>query len=47
MSSENSDEAAHLRSLIRIFTGRVLDSHGCKLSSVDAQADLCLYSAHL
>ena len=29
-SSEDSDQTAHLRSLIRIFTGRILDSQGCK-----------------
>ena len=31
--SEDSDQTAHSRSLIRIFTGRILDSHGCKVSS--------------
>ena len=28
-SSEDSDQPAHSRSLIRIFTGRILDSKGC------------------
>ena len=50
--SENSDQPAFLRSLIRIFTGRILDSPKCKTSScrrqglwsncADAQADLSL-----
>ena len=31
--SEDSDQTAHSRSLIRIFTGRILDSQGCKVSS--------------
>ena len=31
--SEDSDQTAHSRSLIRIFTGRILDSQGCKISS--------------
>ena len=30
--SEDSDQPAHSRSLIRIFTGRMLDSQGCKVS---------------
>ena len=29
----DSGQRAHLRSLIRIFTGRILDSQGCKVSS--------------
>ena len=50
--SEDSDLPAHPRSLIRIFTGRVLDSQGYEVSScghrrlwsdgADAQADLSL-----
>ena len=49
---EDSDQPAHSRSLIRIFTGCILDSQGCKDSScgqrrlwsdcADAQADLSL-----
>ena len=31
--SEESDQTAHSRSLIRFFTGRVLDSQGCNVSS--------------
>ena len=31
--SENSDQLAHLRSLINIFTRRILGSQGCKVSS--------------
>ena len=31
--SEDSDQTAHSRSLIRIFTERILDSQGCKVSS--------------
>ena len=31
--SEDSDQPAHSRSLIRIFTERILDSQGCKVSS--------------
>ena len=51
MPSEDSDQTAHSRSLIRIFTGRILDSQFCKTSSyvnedsgqtADAQADLSL-----
>ena len=55
--SEDSDQTAHSRSLIRIFTGRNLDSQGCKVSSrrqqrlksdcVDAQADLSLRWVHM
>ena len=30
---KDSDQLANLRSLIRIFTGRILDSLGCKFSS--------------
>ena len=55
--SEDSDQTAHSRSLIRIFTGRILDSEGCKVSSccqrrlwsdcADAQADLILCWAHM
>ena len=32
-SSEGSDQPAHSRSLIRIFTCRILDTQGCKVSS--------------
>ena len=55
--SEDSDQPAHSRSLIRIFTGRILDSQGCKVSPcgqrrlksdcADAQADLSLRWAHI
>ena len=31
--SEESDQPGHSHSLIRIFTGRILDSQGCKSSS--------------
>ena len=31
--SKNSDQSAHLRSLIRIYTGRILDRQECKVSS--------------
>ena len=31
--SEDSDQTAHSRSLIRIFSGHILDSQGCKVSS--------------
>ena len=31
--SEDSDQPAHSRSLIRIFTGSILDSQGCKVCS--------------
>ena len=54
---EDSDQTARSRSLIRIFSGCVLDSQGCKVSPcvqrklcsdyVDAQADLSLRSAHM
>ena len=30
--SDDSDHTAHSRSLIRIFTGRILDSQECKIS---------------
>ena len=55
--SEDSDQPAHSRSLIRIFTGRILDSQVSKVSScgqwrlrsdcTDAQADLSLRWAHV
>ena len=55
--SEDSDQTAHLRSLIRIFTGRNLDSRGYKVSScgqrrlcsdcAEAQTDLNLHWAHM
>ena len=51
-ASEDSDQPAHSRSLIRIFIGRIFDSQGCSSSScgqrrlwsdcTDAQADLSL-----
>ena len=53
--SEDSDQPAHSRSLIRIVTGRFLDSQECKvlhadnedwLDCPDAQADLSLRLAH-
>ena len=57
VSSEDSDQTAHSRSLIRIFTGRILDSKGCKVSScghrrlwsdcADSQADLSLPYMHM
>ena len=34
--SEDSDQPAHSRSLIRIFTGRILDNQGGKVSQVHA-----------
>ena len=50
--SEDTDQPAHTRSLIRIFTGHSLDNQGCKVSSrgqrrlwsdcANAQADLSL-----
>ena len=33
--SEDSDQLAHSRSLIRIFTGSIMDSQGCKFFHVD------------
>ena len=55
--SEDSDQPAHSRSLIRIFTGRFLDSQVCNVSlcgqrklwsdCADAQADLSLRWAHI
>ena len=55
--SEDSDQPAHSRSLIRIFTERILDRHRCSVSScgqrrlrsdcADAQADLSLRWTHL
>ena len=55
--SEDSDQPAHLRSLIWIFTGRSLGSQGCKVSScgqrrlwsdcADAQADQSLRWTHM
>ena len=55
--SEDSDQPAHSRSLIRILTGRILDNQGYKVSScgqrrlwsdcLDAQADLSLHWTHL
>ena len=35
--SEDSDQTAHSRSLIRIFTGRILDNQRCKVSSCGQQ----------
>ena len=55
--SEDSDQPVHSRSLIRIFTGHILDREGCKVSScrqrrlwsdcADAQADLSFRWAHI
>ena len=55
--SEDSDQPAHSRSLIRIVTGRNLDSKGCKVSSceqrkrrsdcADALDDLSFRRAHM
>ena len=55
--SEDSDQPAQSRSLIWIFTMRLLDSQGCKISSygqvrlwsdgVDAQAELSLRWEHM
>ena len=55
--SEDSDQPAHLCSLIRIFTVRILDTHGCNVSScgkrrlwsdcADAQADLSSLCAYV
>ena len=56
-ANENSDQPAHSSSLIRIFTGCILDSRRCKVSSreqrrlwsdcADAQADLSLRWANM
>ena len=55
--SEDSDQTARMRSLIRVFTGRMLDSLGCKVSPCgqrrllsdysDAQTDLSIPCAHM
>ena len=55
--SEDSDQPARSRRLIRIFAGHILDSQGCKVSScgerrlwfdcADSQADLSLRWAHV
>ena len=55
--SDDSDQTAHSRSLIRIFTERFLNRQGCKVSSCRqrrrlsgcsyAQADLSLRWAHM
>ena len=55
--SEDSDQPAHSRSLIRILAMRILDSQGCKVSSrgqwrlwsdcADSQADLSLRWVHM
>ena len=55
--SEDSDQPAHSRSLTRIFTGRILDSQGRKVSScwqwrlwsdcAGGQANLCLCWAQM
>ena len=54
---EDSDQPAHLRSLIKIFAVRILDGQECKVSScgqrrlksdcADAQSDLNLRWAHI
>ena len=45
--SEYSGQSAYSRSLIRIFTKHILDSHGCNVSSCGQQALIilceCLY----
>ena len=55
--NEDSDQPAHPRSLIKIFTGRVLDSQGCEVSwcgqwrlrsdCATAQVDLSVHWAHM
>ena len=55
--SKDSDQPAHLRSLTRNFTVRILDSQGCEVSScrqrrlwsdcADVQSDLSLRWAHM
>ena len=51
--SDDSDQPAHSRSLIRIFIGRILDNHGCRFSNVDnedcayVQTDLNFCWAHM
>ena len=55
--SEDSDQSAHSRRLIRIITERILDSQGCKISAcgqgkicsdcADAQVDLSPCLAHM
>ena len=55
--SEDSDQPAHSRSLIRIFTEHILDSQGCNISSygqrrlrsdyADKQVYLSVRSAHM
>ena len=42
--SEDSDQPAHSRSLIRIFTERILDSQGCKVSSCRVTKALVYYN---
>ena len=56
-SSEDSDQLAHSRRLIRLVTGRILDSQGCQVSSceqrrlwshcADAHADMSLHWANM
>ena len=36
--SEDSDQTSQMRSLIRIFTGRILDSQGCEIEDSDQTA---------
>ena len=43
--SQDSDQPAHSRSLIRIFTGKI--ATGAKFLHADAQADLTLRWAHM
>ena len=38
---------AHSRSLIRIFTGRILDDQGCKVSSCEQRELSDLWGAHI
>ena len=35
--SEDLDQTAHLRSLIRVFTGRSVDSQGCNVVQTDSE----------
>ena len=49
LPSEDSDQPTHLRSLIKIITGHILDSQGFRVSSCEtlirmrhAQADLSI-----
>ena len=39
VSNEDSDQPAHSRSLIRIFTERILDRQGCEDFDEDSDTD--------